>query len=133
MDLFVTDSASLLVAPVFRAVDWFDEEYCDNPAKWRNRLQTNAKPDVELKMFADYFMVQASDKVTLYSNVFDTSEMLDLPTYADRFTDDKVAPPFKVPEGFTAALERAALLAGAEPPTVTLKSSGKALKLSGGV
>jgi hypothetical protein len=130
MDLFVTDSASLLVAPVSEPMTGAAKKIAI-PREMAEQIAGQCKPDVDLKMFADYFTVQANDKVTLYSNVFDTSEMLDLPGYADRFTDDKTAPPFKLPEGFSAALERAALLAGAEPPTVTLKGSGKALKLSG--
>jgi DNA polymerase III sliding clamp (beta) subunit (PCNA family) len=130
MDIFVTDSKSLLVMPVPQSVTGTARKIA-LPREMAEQIAGQCKADPELKMFDDHFVVQANEKVTLYSNVFDTSEMLDLPTYADKFTDDTIAPPVKLPEGFSAALERAVLLAGAEEPVVTLSGSAKSLKLLG--
>jgi DNA polymerase III sliding clamp (beta) subunit (PCNA family) len=129
MDLYVTDNNSLLVAPVAEALGGSAKKIA-LPREVADQIASQCKDSPELKMYEDHFVVQASDKVTLYSNVFDTSEMLDLPGVADNFTNDKTAPPFAVPEGFAAALERAVTLAGVEEPLVTLTASGKALKLA---
>lgn len=130
MDLFTTDSSSLLVMPVSEPLSGSKEEIA-LPRELAEQIVSRCKSGCTLQMFSDHFYVPASDAVSLYSNVFDTSDILDLPTFSDRFTDDKVAPPFKIPEGFDTALERVALLAGSEEPTLTLSAAGKVLRLKG--
>jgi DNA polymerase III sliding clamp (beta) subunit (PCNA family) len=130
MDLYTTDSKSLLVMPVSEKLTGSAKKVA-LPREMAEQIVSQCAPGEDLKMYADHFATQANADVMLYSNVFDTSEMLDLPSYADRFSDDKVAPPFVLPEGFTAALERAVLIAGPEEPTVAIKVDGKSLKFSG--
>lgn len=130
MDLYVTDSKSLLVMPVAEPITGIKKLAL--PREMAEQIVAQCKGgDRKLLMYPDHFFVQANDKVALYSNVFDTSEMLDLPSYADRFSDKKTMLPFARPEGFNAALERAVLLAGSAEPEVSLKAQGKSLKLSG--
>lgn len=131
MDLYTTDSKSLLVMPVSEELRGSANKIA-LPRDMAEQIVSQCAPGEDLSMYADHFVTRANANVTLYSNVFDTSEMLNLPEYADRFSDDKVAPPFLLPEGFTAALERAALIAGAaDEPIVTLTVDGKSLKFSG--
>lgn len=130
IDIYVTDSKSLLVMPVAEQITGTAKKLA-LPRELAEQLASQSKAGQKLELYDDHFAVQANDKVALYSNVFDTSEMLDLPSYADRFADEKAMPSFVLPEGFNAALERAALLAGTEEPTIALKAQGKSLKLSG--
>jgi hypothetical protein len=90
------------------------------------------EPGQTLKMYNDHFVIDVGSKssTTLYSNVFDVTEMLDLPSYFDKFVTDKT-PVFKYPEGFGVALERAMLLAGNEESFIQFKASAKTLALSG--
>lgn len=130
MDLYTTDSKSLLVMPVGGELKGSVKKLA-LPREMAEQIVAQCAPGEDLKMYSDHFATRANADVMLYSNVFDTAEMLDLPAYADRFSDNKVAPPFPLPEGFTAALERAVLIAGAEDPNVSLKVDGKSLKFSG--
>jgi hypothetical protein len=129
MDLYTTDSRSLLVTPISQALVGSVKKLAI-PRPLAERI-VGCAPGEDLKMYADHFTVAASDNVTLYSNILDTSEMLDIPGVADKFSDDDSSPPVPIPEGLTAALERAILLAGTDDPTVRLVTSGKTLKFSG--
>lgn len=130
MDLCVTDSRTLAVAPVTEAVTGKVNAIA-LPRSFAERVVAHCEDSPVIQMFEDHFRVEANDTITLYSNVFDTSDILDLPAFADKFCDEKKAPPFALPEGLRPALERAELLAGTEEPAITLQSNGKKLKLKG--
>lgn len=129
MDLYTTDSKSIAVAPVAQK---YKGKKLVIPRVFAEQLVAQCEENAELEIFGDHFRVNATEKVTLYSNVFDTSGMQDLPATVDRAYDTKAAPLFGIPKGFDAALERAVLMAGsAEEPVVTLKTHGKKLTISG--
>ena len=130
MDLYTTDSMTLAVMPVKEPLEGKADSIAI-PRSFAEQVVAQCQYDVELQMYADHFIVAASPTVTLYSNIFDTAEMLDLPAFADKYADDKAAPPFELPKEFSAALERVVLMAGAEDAVVTLQTSGKALALTG--
>lgn len=130
MDLYTTDSAAIAFMPVAEPI----KGKVDNlaiPRSLAEQIVGQCKPGPELKLFSDYFVVQANVKVCLYSNVFDTSAMEDLPTYADKYSDKKVSPPFEIPKELNATLERAVLMAGPEEPIVKLRTGAKILSLKG--
>lgn len=129
MDLYVTDSNSMVFAPVAEPI--MGATKIALPRELATQLVDQCEPGAVLKLYADYFEVQANKLTTLYSNKFDTSEMLDMPSYADKFVDTKKDPPVKLPEGLGEALERVVLLAGTDEALVTFTASAKALKLSG--
>jgi DNA polymerase III sliding clamp (beta) subunit (PCNA family) len=130
MDLYTTDSRSMLVTPVTEKLIGTVEKIA-LPRDLAQQIVDQCAPGEDLKMYADYFTTTASNRVTLYSNVLDTSEMLDIPTFADTYANDKVSAPVPIPEGFTAALERALLVAGSDAPSVRLTTNGKSLKFFG--
>lgn len=131
MELYTTDrNSSLIVAPVAEAVSGAAKKLA-LPRELAEQIVSKSPPNSLLSLYSDHFKATAGDSTTMYSNVFNTADMMDLPAYADRHINTKTVPPFKVPDGFNAALERASLLAGAEPKMVKLVISGKALKLSG--
>jgi len=130
IDLYTTDSNVLSVAPVAEPiVGKLDKTVL--PRAFAEQLVSQCKVGATLNFFDDFMVAEASKGITLYSNVFDTTGMLDLPEYADKLSDKEVAPPFKFPPDLTAALERSVLMAGSEAPVVRLSTSGKVLKLSG--
>lgn len=130
MDLFTTDSATLAVMPVKEPLVGKADSIAI-PRSLAEQIVASCQYDVELRMYADHFVVAASPELTLYSNVFDTTEMLDLPSHADKYADEKAAPPFPLPAEFSEALERVVMMAGAEDAVVTLQTSGKLLALAG--
>lgn len=129
MDLFTTDSKSIAVAPVAQK---YKGKKLVIPRVFAEQLVAQCEENAELDIFRDHFRVNATDKVTLYSNLFDTEGMQDLPSQVDRAYDTKAAPLFGIPKGFDVALERAVLMAGSnEEPLVKLKTNGKKLVVSG--
>ena len=130
MDLFTTDSATLavmsLAEPLLGKADAIAI-----PRSFAEQLATNCQYDKELKMYADHFVVDASPTLTLYSNVYDTADLLDLPSFAEKYSNDKAAPPFEIPKEFAAALERVVLMAGLEDAAVSLQTGGKSLGMTG--
>lgn len=130
MDLYVTDSKSMLVAPVSDAINGAAKKIA-LPRMLADVIAAQCKPESELKMYSDHFAIQVNDKVALFSNILDTSEMFDLPSLVEKFSDQKENPSANYPTDLGAALERVVVLAGSDEPTVTLKSLGKVLKLSG--
>lgn len=130
MDLCVTDSRTLAVVPVAEAITGKVKALAI-PRGFAEQLVSQCTDSPVVRMHGDYFHCAANEKVTLYSNVFDTTDILDLPKTADKFCDEKVAPPFALPEELRATLERVALMAGSEEPLVLLHTSGKKLKLTG--
>jgi hypothetical protein len=130
MDLFTTDSATLAVMSLVEPLGGKADSIAI-PRSFAEQLATNCQYDKELKMYADHFVVEASPELTLYSNVYDTADILDLPGYAEKYADDKAAPSFPLPEEFSAALERVVLMAGLEDAVVSLHTEGKSLSLTG--
>jgi len=130
MDLYTTDSKTLAVMPVAEPMTG-KADCMAIPRSLAEQMVAQCKEGVQLRLFSDHFVVDASDKLTLYSNVFDTADILDLPSFADKYADEKAAPPFKIPEDFNATLDRVVLLAGAEDAVVTLQTDGKTLALTG--
>jgi DNA polymerase III sliding clamp (beta) subunit (PCNA family) len=129
MDLYVTDSQSMVFVPIAEPITGTNKIAL--PRELAQQIVEQCEAGAVLKMYSDHFMVQATKNTALYSNVFDTTEMLDLPSFAEKFVDTEKDPPFKLPEGLGAALERAVLLAGTEEALVTFTAGAKALKLSG--
>jgi DNA polymerase III sliding clamp (beta) subunit (PCNA family) len=130
LDLYTTDSKQLAVMPV-EAVLVGKVKNLAIPRPFAEQLASQCKGEgSELRMYEDHFVVQATEQVTLFSNVLDSSEMLDLPEFADKYCDEKAAPPIPIPEGLRPALERAVLMAGSEDPIVRIRTSGKVLQLS---
>lgn len=130
MDLFVTDSRTLAVAAVPEPITGKVKAIA-LPRTFAEQLVAQCVEAPTVKMFSDHFRVEANAKVSLYSNVFDTTDILDLPGSAERFCDEEKATPFAIPDDLRPALERVALMAGSEEPLVLLHSSGKHLKLTG--
>jgi len=130
VDLYTTDSKMVAVTPVTEPLVGKIKSAV-LPRNFAEQLVAQCKAGAELKLYSDCFTVTASPKVTLYSNVFDTSDMYDMPSIADKFSDEKAAPPFKLPEGFSGTLERAVLMAGADEPAVQLITDGKTLLVTG--
>jgi hypothetical protein len=130
MDLFTTDSVSLAYMPLVEAIG-SNADALAIPREFADQILAQCKPGQELNFYTDHFALQASEKVWLYSNVFDTSEMLELGEAVDKFSDKKLTPTFDIPDGFTATLERAVLMAGTEEPVVSLRATGKTLVLKG--
>jgi DNA polymerase III sliding clamp (beta) subunit (PCNA family) len=129
MDLYVTDSKSMLVMPVKEKLTGSMKRIA-LPRELADQIIAQCKPGQILNMYPDHFSVVANDKVQLYSNVFDTSEMLDLPQFANNLVNEKKFPYVELPADLNAVLERAMVLAGSEEPLVVFKSDGKTLKLS---
>jgi DNA polymerase III sliding clamp (beta) subunit (PCNA family) len=129
MDLYTTDSKSMLVMPVKEKLAGSVKKIA-LPRELADQIITQCKPGQTLNMYPDHFSVAATDKVQLYSNIFDTSEMLDLPSFADNLINEKKFPSADLPTDLHAVLERAMVLAGSEEPLVLFKSDGKVLKLS---
>jgi hypothetical protein len=130
MDLYVTNSQSMLIMPVSEEISGPAVKLA-LPRELANQIIAQCKPGQTLNMYADHFRLQASDKVELFSNIFDTTEMLDLPTFASSYSDEKKFPSTDIPKDLMAALERATVLAGSDEPNVFIKMEGKKLKLTG--
>lgn len=130
MDFYLTDSKSLVVMPVSEKLEGSGKKIA-LPRELAEQIVARCKPGCELNMYSDHFSVKASDNIHLYSNVLDTSQMLDFPRVASQFTDPKKFPAVDIPKDLLAALERAVVLAGTEDPDITFKTNGKKLKLSG--
>jgi DNA polymerase III sliding clamp (beta) subunit (PCNA family) len=128
MDLITTDQVSMVLAPVAEPIVGTAKKIA-LPRELAEQLVSKCAPGASLQMYSDHFRIDTSKTTTMFCNVLDTTDMMDLTKTADRLLDKAV--PFKVPEGFTGALERAVLLSGSEEATVNLTASGKALKLSG--
>jgi DNA polymerase III sliding clamp (beta) subunit (PCNA family) len=127
IELYVTDSKSMLVMPVDEPLTGTAKKIA-LPRELADQIIARCKPGQALNMYSDHFAVVA-DKVQLFSNVFDTSEMLDLPAFADNLIDEKKFPSVALPSELNAVLERVMVLAGSEDPLVAFKSEGKVLKL----
>jgi DNA polymerase III sliding clamp (beta) subunit (PCNA family) len=131
MDLYtIIGKESMSVIPVSEAMTGPAEKIA-LPRELANQIATQCKVGQTLNMYSDHFRVQASDKLELFSNVFDTSEMLDLPTFLDTYTNEKKFPSVDIPKDLIAGLERAVVLAGSDETKVTMKSEAKKLRLSG--
>lgn len=128
MDLITTDQVSMVLAPVAEPIVGTAKKIA-LPRELAEQLISKCTPGMSLFMYSDHFRIDTSKNTTMFCNVLDTSDMMDLTKTADRLLDKAV--PFKVPEGFTGALERAVLLSGSGEATITLTATGKALKLSG--
>jgi DNA polymerase III sliding clamp (beta) subunit (PCNA family) len=128
MDLITTDQVSMVLAPVAEPMVGTAKRIAF-PRELAEQVVSKCTPGASLQMYSDHFRIDTSKNTSMYSNVLDTSDMYNLPATADRLLEGAVS--FKLPEGFTGALERAILLAGSEDATVTLTATGKALKLSG--
>jgi DNA polymerase III sliding clamp (beta) subunit (PCNA family) len=128
VDLYVTDSKSMLVMPAKEKLTGSAKKIA-LPRELADQIVAQCKPGQILNMYPDHFSVVANDKVQLYSNVFDTSEMLDLPQFANNLVDERKFPSVELPTDLSAVLERAMVLAGSEDPLVVFKSEGKTLKL----
>lgn len=129
IDLYVTDSKSMLVMPAKEKLTGSAKKIA-LPRELADQIVAQCKPGQTLNMYPDHFSIVANDKVQLYSNVFDTSEMLDLPQFANNLVDEKKFPSVELPSDLNAVLERAMVLAGSEDPLVVFKSEGKVLKVS---
>jgi DNA polymerase III sliding clamp (beta) subunit (PCNA family) len=127
LELYTTDSRALALQPVNQK---FAVKRALLPRVFAEQLVAQCEENAVLELHEDHFRVLARKQTMLYSNVLDISGMLDLPSYADRFYDPKVAPPFVIPREFEAALERVTMMVGPkEDPMITLKTSGKKLML----
>ena len=130
MDLYTTDSAKIAVFPVGEPITGKIDKLA-LPRTFAEQMVSRCKNAPTLQLYTDHFRVVADEKISLYSNVLDATDMLNLPDYVDRYCDEKAAPPFGIPDGFNATLERASLIAGSEEPVVVLTTSGKRLTVAG--
>lgn len=130
LDLYTTDSIQLAGISVATKIEG-NVKNIAIPRPFAEQLVAQCKEDSTLTLYRDYFVVAATDKITLYSNVLDSSGMLDLPGAVDKYVEKKPMPVIPIPEAFYSALERAVLLSGSDKSIVTLETSGKTLHLSG--
>jgi hypothetical protein len=130
MDLYTTDSNRLAVAPLAEGIVGKVEKLV-LPRIFVEQVISQAQIGKEIEFYSDHFRIQATDDVSIFSNVFDTSDMLDLPGKADQLADERAAPPFSYPKDLTATLERAVVMAGSDDPAVLLSVNGKRLTLAG--
>src|SRR5581483_3786275 len=103
MDMYLTDSKSMLIMPVSEKITGPAKKLA-LPRTLADQIALRCKPGRELNMYSDHFRIDADDNLQLYSNVLDTSEILDFPTTANNFTDTKKFPAVPVPKDLTAAL-----------------------------
>jgi hypothetical protein len=130
MDMYTTDSRILARAEVAEEVKGKIAKLA-LPRDFAEQVAARCRFDAVLYMYPDYFRVQATDTLSLYSNAMDTTGMLDLPKTAEHYTDEKKTPPFVIPKDLSAALDRALLMAGHDEPLITLATDGKKITLSG--
>lgn len=130
MDVYTTDSASLAFMPVEEPITGKVSSLAV-PRPFAEQISAQCVAGATLEYYSDHYALEASDKISLYSNVFDTSGMEDLPSYADKHSDAAVSPPFEIPKELNATLERAVLMAGPEKSVVKLRTDGKKLFLKG--
>lgn len=132
IDLYtIVGSESMAVMPVSEEMNGPGEKLA-LPRELANQIVAHCKPGKVLNLYSDHFRVQATDKIELFSNIFDTSEMWDLPTYLNNYVNEKKYPSTEIPEELTAALERAVTLsAGDDAAAVKITAEGKKLKLTG--
>lgn len=128
-EAYVSDGKSMMILSVASTVLKGAKKLAV-PRELAEQLVAQCEEGRELKMYATHYEVRATDNTTLYCNVFDTSEMLDMPAAADKYVDTKRNPPIALPEGFTATLEKAVLLAGLDEPLVKLSVAGTKMKVS---
>lgn len=129
LQLYTTDSKVLATVPVPGESKGIDSTVI--PRAFAEQLIARCSAGAELKLLAKCFACEADDGLTLFSNVFDTADILELPGYVTKYAGDNSPKPFEIPEGFNAALERAVLLSGIENPAVSLKVDGKKLTMRG--
>jgi hypothetical protein len=130
LDLYTTDSATMAFMPVDETVKG-EITSTVIPRGFAEQILAQVQPGAELFLLPACFVIEANPKVTLYSNVFDTSGILDFQGMVSKHADQKANKPFELPEGFTDALERAVLLAGPADPVVFIQTKGAALHMKG--
>lgn len=126
-DLYTSDSKSIALAEI-------DEHFALPRAvllrSFAEQVIKQCDKGAVIEFYKDQIRVRATTSLTLFANVLDPRGLVDLPDYADRCCDPKLAPPFRIPDGFDAFLEHAMITAGTEEPVLKLQTSGYSLTAS---
>ena len=128
-DMITTDSKSIASMTI-------EQDYGGKsivlPRIFAEQVAAQCDENVELEFYPDHFRVQATKDIALYSNVFDSGKIQDLPNIIDGLYYNKTAAVFAIPDGFFEALERAVLIAGSgDEPIVRLTVLANSLLMTG--
>lgn len=129
LEVCITDSKSIALAIVEESLEGKQQPLAI-PRVFAEQLVSQCKDSPSVLLYFDHFEVQANERVALFSNVFDTSSMLNIPKTAAELIEG-MPPSFAVPKEFWQALNTAVIVAGNEEPVVTLQVEDRTLHLKG--
>lgn len=129
LELYATDTATMARVVIPGAAKEADFERTLLPYAFAEQLVAQAPEGVKLYALEDCLVAEA-EGISFYSNLLDISSADDMGAVVTKHTakHPKAVP---LPPGFSGALARAEVLAGAEEPIVEVRVEGTKLKLFG--